>query len=221
MNKNKYGLMAGILAVITTVLLYVLLVDNLFKIPMAYITLCAVLISELIATAAFVVIKNSYKRIAVVSVFGAQAVLLLVASILFVNIFVFAYVSFTVLFMLSFVAAIFLLLFVFKFRNEADVQQTEFKSAKINMVTIRAMVNELIHSEKGVLYKKELLALDENLRFSDDSVQIEMDQDIKQKVAYLAENMGAPDFDAIHTISEINNMIKQRNFIAKNQKAFR
>lgn len=215
MNKSKYGFISGILVIVTTIILYTLLVENFFKIPMAYITLVSVLVSEAIATVALF-FANGYKSTIIASVFGAHALVLIVISIFYINIFPFAFIGFSVVYLLSLVAAILPILWILQLRPSSK----EFQNAKINMSKIRALVNSMINSDVCKAYREELKKLDENLRFSDDSVVDEMDKEIEAKITMLSERVSDPDFDVLNAISDINNVIKQRNFVVKNKKSY-
>ena len=89
------------------------------------------------------------------------------------------------------------------------------------MANMRMAVNRMLNSQDGITYKKELKALDENLRFTDDSVQDDLDKDIECKIKDLSNNICAPDFNVIDAINEINDIIKQRNFEVKSKKTYR
>ena len=78
---KKHGLISGILVMVTTILLYTILVKTFFKVPMAYITLLCVLASEAAATLTFTMIKCDYKRIFTSIVFAIQAILTIIVSI--------------------------------------------------------------------------------------------------------------------------------------------
>lgn len=218
---KKHGLISGILVMVTTILLYTILVKTFFKVPMAYITLLCVLASEAAATLTFTMIKCDYKRIFTSIVFAIQAILTIIASIVFINLFVFSYKGFFTFYTLSLVASALAIIFLYALRGNVDAKNQEFKDAKSNMADIRMAVNKIINSPEGAEYKKELKALDENLRFTDDSVQDSLDIDIECKVGVLATNIGAANFDVLNAINEINDIIKQRNFEVKSKKTYK
>ncbi len=220
MNK-LYRFISSMLVIIVTAVLYILLVDNFFKIPMAYISFSSVLLSELITFACFTFIKDNVKGLLMSAVFAIQTVLTIVVSLLFINVFVFSYTAFTVIYIVSLALAIIISVFILSQKMAIDNNNKEFKNAKISALSMRAVVNELLGAEDAKPYLAELNRLEEDIRFMDDSVTDELDGNIYDAICELQNNLSDEDFDVSKAIEKIKNLIKQRNFIVKNKKSYK
>lgn len=220
-KKKKYGLLIGAVVIATTIALYALIVDNMFKVPMAYISLAVLVLSEIIATLAFVCFADTRKSIFTSVVFSAHALLLLVLSIIYTNVFPLAYVGFTVVYIISLVVCVLFTLFLCALIAPTEKVNREFKAAKISMLELRTSVLALKSTENGRNYRKELEALEENLRFTDDSVTDAMDEIIKNQINELSVRINDSEYDVKKSIDAINCTIEQRNFVVKNKKSYR
>jgi hypothetical protein len=76
----------------------------------------------------------------------------------------------------------------------------------------------MISSPNGKVYLNELKQLDENLRFSNDSIVLDIDDQIYQKICELSGALATSGFDVRVAVDDINNLIKHRNFLARNAK---
>ena len=220
-KKNLYGLHFGLVIVATTIALYAVAVTNLFKFPMAYISLFALVLSECVATAAFLFIADARKSIFVTGIFSAHSLLLFLISLVYINVFPLAYIAFTVIYLVSLTVCILAVLFLYGLAHSGDKDSRQFKDAKISMMSIRANVNAIQNTENGQKYRKELSALNENLRFTDDSVVDELDATINSLINELAAHIDDAEYDAKKAIDAINLTIQQRNFVVKNKKSYR
>ncbi len=219
--KKRYGILSGIVVVALTILLYTLLVKNFFKIPMAIVALCLVLLSEVATTVALVGFKDGYKSVVTTAVLGAQTAITVVLSLLYINIFKTAFTGFILFYLLTFGIAVLLLLYVFLFRGESRAKDKVMNTARNNMLDIRNLANSILNSPEGAPYRAELKRLDENLLYSDRTVIADLDGDIYNMLLTLEARIGDDTFDVVGYIEEINAMIKQRNFEVKSKKAKR
>ena len=220
MNK-LYRIISSILVIIVTAALYILLADNLFKVPMAYISFSSVLLSELITFACFTLIKNNVKSLLLSAVFAIQSLLTIIVSLIFINVFVFDYTGFTVIYMVSIAVALVASIFILAQKSAIDNSNKEFKNAKISALSMRTVVNEMVGLENAKPYAAELKRLEEDIRFMDDSVTDELDGNIYDAICELQNNLSDEEFDVNKAIEKIKSLIKQRNFIVKNKKAYK
>lgn len=219
--KKRYGILSGIVVVALTILLYTLLVKDFFKIPMAIVALCLVLLSEVATTVALVGFKDGYKSVVTTAVLGAQTAITVVLSLLYINIFKTAFTGFILFYLLTFGIAVLLLLYVFLFRGESRAKDKVMNTARNNMLDIRNLANSILNSPEAAPYRAELKRLDENLLYSDRTVIADLDGDIYNMLLTLEARIGDDTFDVVGYIEEINAMIKQRNFEVKSKKAKR
>ena len=218
MNNKKYGLFAGLIVIAITTLVYLLSFRSLFDWPMCWFCFSALILSEFITICAYLFLN--LKRVTIAVVFTLQTVFTLILAVIFVNLFVFAYASFFILYFLSLAVAAVISVLTMGFISSSSKKNEEFKNAKMNMLTIRTMVNGMMNSENGRKYYSLLSQLDENLRFTDDSVSDGLDNAIYEKVRELSINIGSPDCEVDKAVENINALIKQRNFLVKSRKSY-
>ncbi len=220
--KNKiYGMIAGVLVTALTVFLYLILVDNIFKVPMALYCMGAVVISEIAALVCYSLIEKPTKQLLLTAVFGLHALVTAGASLVFINILPLAYTSFWVFYACSICAAVLISLFAAATTGSAKKSREELNNAKCSMVSTRAVVNNMINTAANAEYVGLLKELDEDLRFSDDSTVHGMDATIYSSICQLAQNISDSSCDVPAAVENIRKMISQRNFMVKNTKANR
>lgn len=220
-KKKLHGLVGGLIVIALTIMLWVLLVEDLFDSDMAMTCFFTLLLSEAIAVLAFAFIENPIKAGALSAAFVAQSVFVVLLSFIFVNIFDDSFKGYWILYILSAAAAVGLFLFVSNSATPADKQKKEVMAAKSRMLEIRAVVNATMNSTRGATYRELLYALDEDLRFSDDTAMDGIDDTIHARVCELAANIGAEGYDTEGTVEAIRNLIRQRNFMVQSRKSLR
>ena len=220
--KNKlYGIIAGLIVMLSTITVYLLVTKSIYKLPMCWICLTALLLSEAATICAFLFSGGNLKRVGITVTLTIQLLSTFVLSIVFINLLVFAYLQFIVYYFVSVVIATLICIAFLAFESNSERKNEAFKDAKISMLSIRSVVNSMLNSENGKQYSELLRQLDENLRFSDDSSVHEMDETIYRRVCELSANIGSTEYDVEGAVRSVNDLIRQRNFMVKNQKAFR
>lgn len=218
--KNKgYSLAAYGIVVALTTFAYFVLVDDLLQFPMAILTLSTLLLSELVASACLLLLPDAYRSLTLSAVYGAQALLTAIIGSLFVSVFIFSYLGYLFLYILTFALAALVALFILHNRSEAVTKNETFRNAKNNSLAIRALVNRMMHSTEGLPYQELLRQLDEDLRFMDDSQIDRMDTEIHNQIFALSNHLGAAGCDVNEDVTNIRYLIQQRNFAVKNSKA--
>ena len=187
---------------------------------MALLCLSAVVFSELITTILFIAVKNQPRSLLSSAIFAVQTALTIVVSLPFINIFVVSYTGFFIYYLVSIVIAILINLFVFGVSSNVLKSKSEFENAKKKMAITRAVVNSIINSSEGVPFRAQLVKLDDNLRYSDDSVINEIDDAIYNKICILSQEIVSSPENVEQLINEINDLIKQRNFVVKATKSY-
>ena len=220
-KKRLHGLIGGAIVIALTVMLWVLLVEDLFDSDMAMSCFFTLLLSEAIAVAAFALISNPLKAGALSAAFVAQSVFVVLLSFIFVNVFDDSFKGYWILYILSAAAAVGFFLFVSNSATPADKQKKEVMAAKSRMLEIRSVVNAAMNSTRGAAYRELLEALDEDLKYSDDTAMDGMDETIHARVCELAANIGAEGYNTEATVEAIRNLIQQRNFMVKSRKSLR
>lgn len=222
MNKKRlHGLIGGAIVIALTIMLWVLLVEDLFDSDMAITCFFTLLLSEAIAVLSYAFISNPLKAGALSAGFVAHSVFVVLLSFIFVNIFDDSFKGYWILYILSAAAAVGFFLFVSNSATPADKQKKEVMAAKSRILEIRSVVNATMHSTRGAAYQELLYALDEDLRFCDDTAMDAMDDTIHARVCELAANIGAEGYNTEATVEAIRNLIRQRNFMVQSRKSLR
>lgn len=220
-KKKLHGIIGGLIVIALTIFLWVLLVEDLFDSDMAMTCFFTLLLSEAIAVAGFGFVDNPLKAGALALSFGIQSGFVLLLSFIFVNIFDDSFKGYWILYVLSVCAAIGFFLFVSSSATPADKQKQQVMEAKSRMLETRSVVNAAMNSTRGAAYRELLYALDEDLRFSDDTAINGMDDTIHARVCELAANMGNEGYNVEATVEAIRSLIQQRNFMVRSRKSLR
>ena len=221
MKNRLYSLIIGLIVIAVTVFLYLVLVDDIFSETLLWVCLSALLASEIIATCTHLFMGKNPRHLPIFVAFTLQTVFTLGISVLFINLYIDALLRYLMFYVVSLAIATIVAVFVLHHDRTAAGAQKNLKTAKTNMMSIRAMVNNMMNAESGKNYRPLLKQLDENLRFSDDSVTDDLDNRIYNSIRVLSEKIGSPDYDVEAAVNSVNDLIKQRNFMVKNKKTFR
>lgn len=220
--KNKgHSLIACGIVFFLSVFLYFMLVDDLLQFPMAILTLSTLLLSELTAFGCLLLLPDAYRSITLSAVYGVQAIFTAIIGSLFVTVFIFSYAGYLVAYILSFALAALISLFILHNLSEAATKDQAFRRAKSSALAIRATVQRMICSKEGAPYQQVLHQLDEDLRFMDDSQIDTMDVEIQSRINILSSQLATPGFDVNASVTDIRNLIQQRDFVVKHNKSYR
>lgn len=211
----------GFLVIIFTIILYLLSTQNLFKYPMCWLALTFIVLSELYTTFLCSKIQKSPIRLAIALIGITQTCFTIIVSIFFINILVFGYIKFLISYIISFGLAIIIISVLTRFSNKRYQENECFKEAKKNILRCRDLVLQLINSDIGTPYFDILKQLDENLRFTDDSTTCDVDAVIYDKLNDLSIKLHSDATDIPKDVDAINALITHRNFIVKNEKAYK
>lgn len=223
MNKkqNNTSLLVGGICIFATIVIYLLSIRNIFEEPMCWLALSCIVFSELITLYLACTSKENPARETAVVVGIVQTLITIVISVYFINVAIFSYTGFIISYVITFTVALILIVVLTRFYHDRAVENKEFKDAKMNMVQIRSVVQSMINSGKGADYIDSLKALDENLRFSDDSTIHGLDSEIFNRVRALSSALQSGGTNIEESIEKINGMIAQRNFLVKNEKSYK
>lgn len=217
MKKNT-GLLVGAVTIVATAVVYLLLTKAFYKFPMCWLSLSVILLLEIITTGLFVTSNGNARRVGAAMAFLIETVVMIPVSVLFINLFVFSYTWFFTIFIVLTVAAAVTVIYILG-HDAAAVSVDQAKDdARRSMMRCRSAVVSMKCSPEGKAYVKSLNALEEDLRFANDTVTCEMDDAIYNRIIALSACLGGADCDAEAEISGIRDLIRQREFVVKNRK---
>lgn len=220
MLKNSKGivLICGATSIVATIIFYLLTFDNIFTIPMRWISLMFLIFVEGIGTIKALCIKKSIFGVAniIASIFHLGIVL--VMSIIFVNVFpllIKAYILLNLL-VLGVMLAIDVIIIYF-----GEYIGNKNKALSEN----QAVVDSLYTNAKGLsikyresTYSKDLNEISELLRYSDNSALSNDEVVISEKLEELHKLLSNNDENIPQKILEIKNAIKLRSLKIKSTK---
>lgn len=215
MKKSSSWIIGGIVIAVT-ILVFALTVENLFKVPMCWIALIGLILLEVVTTYFFGSSEGNPKKVGAAIAFLIGTVVAIPISLLFINLLPFEYKWYIVLYVIIVAVAFIAAYLILRNNTLSEAAAVEFKSAKASMLRSRAAVNAMINSEAGKNYAEILAALEEDLKYSNDAVISEMDDEIYSSICELSEKM-ADEEDVVGRVAKIRNDIKQREFLVKNR----
>ena len=217
-NSKAITLICGATSIVATVIFYLLTFDNIFTIPMRWISLMFLILVEGIGTIKALFINKSIFGVANIIASLFHLGIVLVMSIIFVNIFplfIKAYILLNLL-ALGVMLAVDVIIIYF-----AEYIGTKNKVLSKN----QAVVDSLCTNAKGLAieyrestYSKDLDELSELLKYSDNSALSNDEVMISEMLEELRKLLSDNDESIPQKISDIKNAIKLRSLKNKSTK---
>ncbi len=217
-NSKSITLICGATSIVATIIFYLLTFDNIFTIPMRWISLMFLIFVEGIGTVKALCVKKSIFGVAniIASLFHLGVVLII--SIIFVNVFPFLIKTYILLNLL----ALGIMLAV----DVIIIYFGEYIGNKNKVLSEnQAVVDSLYTNAKGLAieyrestYSKDLDELSEQLKYSDNSELSNDEVLISEKLEELRKLLSDNDESIPQKILEIKNAIKLRSLKIKSTK---
>lgn len=220
MLKNSKGiaLICGGTSVAATIIFYLMTFDNIFTIPMRWISLMFLIFTEGIGTVKALNIKKSIFGVSNIITSLFHLGIVLVISIIFVNIFplfIKTYILLNVLALcILFVVDVIIIYF-------GDYVESKNKVLSENQSVIESLytkAKELSIEYKETVYKKDLDEISEMLQYSDNSTLSNDEVIILNKLDELQEMLSNDDENIPKKITDVKNAVKLRSMKVKNSK---
>ena len=217
-NSKAIALICGATSVAATVIFYLMTFDNIFTIPMRWISLMFLIFTECIGTVKAFSVEKSIFGIAniITSLFHLGIVLIM--SIIFVNVFP--------LLIKTYILLNILVLCVLLVVDIVIVYFGGYIGSKNNkLAESQAVIDSLYNKAKGLAieyqdstYKKDLEEISEMLMYSDNSSLSTDEVAILDKLEELQKLLAEADESIPQKISDIKNSIKLRSLKIKSNK---
>lgn len=210
-NSKAIALICGSTAVIATIIFYLMTFDNIFTIPMRWMSLIMLLVAEVVGTAKALTVKKSIFGISTITTSLIHLVIVLVMSIVFVNLMPFnikTYILLNILFLGVLLVVDILILFFEGYISGKDKKQYESKAVVGSCYTKAQSISIEYESTE---YKNDLCEIAEMLKYSDDSELSGDEVTISDKLDELNSMLDEKAEDIIDKIDEIKNLIKLRS----------
>ena len=217
-NSKLTTLICGLIAIAATVIFYLLTFDNLFTIPMRWVSLMFLLITESIGTIKALLVKKDIITQASIFTSCAHLVTVLVISILFVNLFPLSLKTYILLNILMLCALAAADLFILHFGKNMSASNKKLAQSQGVMDACYAKAQGLVVIYGQSDYKKDLVEITELIKYSDNSELTDDEAVILSKLGDLEIQLKEGNENIPALITEIKNAINLRTIKMKSIK---
>ena len=211
MSSKAKRLLFSVFTVLVTAVVFLLVNSSIFEETMCWLAFGVIVVSELILGFFWCTTNGIPQKYGLVLSSLAQTVINIIAAIIFLSFFTDAIIGFIVFTVISF-AILAVLVYFF---GQLAAPNTKMKAAKNYFIKCRSVVNAAMNSPAGAKYARELEKLDENLRFCNDGILVDGDEEIYNAVCALNSAIEQGSDRVAADIEKINGMLRQREFLAK------
>ena len=212
LNKFKYiTLIVASASIAVTVLFYLLIFDNIFSLPMRWVSLLFLIIAEAACAVKAFTIKPSIFGVSNIVTGIAHTFAVLILSIAFVNffpLFIKKYILINILLFCILLIADVVILF---FSNHVSEQNSKLNESQSVMRAVYDKAAAICAEFGSTEYKKSLEEIAEALKYSDNSCLSQDEITILNKLDELSLLLKSGSDEAAGKITEINNIIKLRS----------
>lgn len=217
-NSKLTALVCSLVAILATVIFYIFAFDTIFRIPMRWISLVFLLITECIGTIKSLLIRKSIISYASIFSSAIHLGLVVVLSLIFVNIFPLLIKTYILLNILLICALAIVDLFLSHFGKTLSASNDSLKKSQAVMDTCYIKAQELVILFESSPYKKDLEEIVELIKYSDNSALTDDEAIILSKLEELSIALTNGDEKASSLIAEIKSTIKIRTIKIKSIK---
>lgn len=217
-NSKLTILIAGLIFIAATVVFYLLTFDNIFTIPMRWVSLLFLLITEFIGTIKALFVNKNIITQASTFTSGAHLVAVLILSIVFVNFFPLALKTYILLNILMLCVLAALDLFILHFAKNASASDKKLAQSQGVMNACYAKAQELVVVYGNTDYSNDLNDIAELIKYSDNSELTDDEIAIMNKLGELEAQLKDNGENISVLIAEIKNAINLRTIKIKSIK---
>lgn len=215
MKKFPISLLCGFAIMLLTVILFFVLFGATPLTAIHFITLIAVLLAEGVTTI-YAYKSNGPRGVAAAVVSGVMIPYSVVISFVYIANFPDGYLTYIGWYCAGTVVANAISLILIRFDSGKNAENARLQATKGNMQELRKMVMCALYEPNAKPYEKQLRAIEEKLHFSNDSVIVTEDENIRQLLLQLQESIVNPDADTEQLLKDIEKTIDKRNIMASN-----
>lgn len=217
-NSKLTALIAGLISIAATVIFYLLTFDNIFTIPMRWVSLLFLLSTECIGTLKTQFVKHDIVTQTTLFTSIAHLVTVLVLSIIFVNFFPIAIKIYILLNILVLCVLAAIDLFILYFAKYASSSDKKLAQSQGVMDACYAKAQELVVVYGYCDYKENLIEIAELIKYSDNSELTDDESAIMNKLGELETQLKENSENIPALINEIKNIINLRTIKMKSIK---
>ena len=220
MFKNSKGiaLICGGTSIAATIIFYLMTFDNIFTIPMRWISLMFLIFTEGIGTIKALNIKKSIFGVSNIITSLFHLGIVLVMSIIFVNIFPLFIKTYILLNVLALCILLVVDVVIIYFDDYVSSKNKVLSENQLVIESLYTKAKELSIEYKETVYKKDLDEISEMLQYSDNSTLSDDEIAILNKLEELQEMLSNDDENIQQKITDVKNAVKLRAIQVKNSK---
>ena len=219
LNKSKnIALICGAVSIAVTVIFYLLTFDNIFTVPMRWVSLMFLILAEVIGTIKAFTIKRTIFGVSNIITSIVHVIAVLVLSIFFVNILPLLIKEYILLNILALCVLLVVDVVIVFFTNRVSAQNSKLNESQSVMGCCVEKAASLCVEFADTDYKKDLEEIVELLRYSDNSCLTEDEMTIMNKLDEVQQLLKNNDDSIAEKITEIKNAIKLRSIKVKSSK---
>ena len=216
-NAKLITLICGLISIAATVIFYLLTFDNIFTIPMRWISLMLLLITESIGTIKALFVNKNIITQASIFTSVAHLVVVLSLSIVFVNFFPLALKAYILLNILMLCVLATADLFISHLGKNISASNKTLAQSQAVMDACYAKAQGLVVYGQSE-YKEDLIAIAELIKYSDNSELTDDEAVIMSKLGELEAQLKEGGEEIPNLITEIKNTINLRTIKIKSLK---
>ena len=217
-NSKLATLICGLIAIAATAIFYLLTFDNIFAIPIIWVTLMFLLFAESIGTIKALLIRKDIITQASIFTSCVHLLSVLVISILFVNFFPLSIKTYILLNILLLCALSAADLFILHFGKNVSASNKKLAQSQGVMDACYAKAQGLVVIYGQSDYKKDLVEIAELIKYSDNSELTDDETNIMSKLGELDTQLKEGNENIPTLITEIKSTINLRTIKMKSTK---
>lgn len=212
LNKSKYiALICGAVSVIITVIFYLLAFNNIFTIPMRWLSLTFLILAEIIGTVKAFCVKKTIFGIANITTSIFHILVVLIVSIVFVNILPLLIKKYILLNVLALCVLLIVDVVIFYFTNRVALQNASLNESQSVIRFCTEKAASLCVEFHDTAYKKDLEEVVELLKYSDNSGLSQDEMALLNMLDQLQLSLKNDDDGIAEQLTKIKNAIKLRS----------
>lgn len=212
LNKSKYiALICGAVSIAVTVIFYLLTFDNIFTVPMRWVSLMFLIFAEVIGSIKAFTVKRSIFGVSNIVTSIVHIVVVLMLSIIFVNILPLMIKKYILLNILALCILLVVDVVIVFFTNRVMAQNSKLNESQSVMGCCVEKAASLCVEFGNTDYKKDLEEIVELLKYSDNSCLSQDEMTIMNKLDEVQLLLKKNEDGIAGKIIEIKNIIKLRS----------
>ena len=212
LNKSKHiALICGAVSIAVTVIFYLLTFDNIFTVPMRWVSLMFLILAEVIGTVKAFTVKRSIFGVSNIVTSIVHIIAVLMLSVVFVNIFPLLIKKYILLNILALCVLLVVDVVIVFFANRVATQNSKLSESQSIMGCCVEKAASLCVEFGDTVYKKDLEDIVELLKYSDNSCLSQDEMTVMNNLDEIQQLLKNNNDGIAEKIIEIKNVIKLRS----------